>query len=95
MNSFDLLKRIIHDRLNGDESRLLELFQDEGVLNELIAAESPGDWYRFRKRTYDGEYLVKAGDGYEVYSQDRGQVFEHRVFKNLNDAAAHFFRKTK
>jgi hypothetical protein len=91
MPSYDHLKQLIHDRLDDDEGRLLELFDNEEVLNELIAAESPSDWYRFRKRTFDGAYLVKSEHGYDVYNQDRGQISDLRSFEVLRDAARHFF----
>lgn len=84
------LKHLIDTRLGGDEGCVLELFQTDEVLDALIAQESPSDWYHFRKKTFDGAYLVRSEFGYEVYDQERGQTSNYRFFSSLKEAAKHF-----
>lgn len=84
----------INERLNGDRSRVSELFTGDSFLVELIKNEKPGDWFRFSEATYDGEYLIKYGATYLCYQQDRGVKFGERRFSNLDEAVASMFRVT-
>ena len=83
---------IIDEKLGGDKSRVLELFQDEGILTELNSNSKSGDWFHFEPKTYDGIYLIKVGGGFATYYQERGRTLTEKWFKELLDAATYCFK---
>jgi hypothetical protein len=83
---------IIDERLGGDKSRVVELFQDEGILIELNSNSKSGDWFHFEPKTYDGIYLIKVGGGFATYYQERGRTLTDKWFKELIDAATYCFK---
>ncbi|WP_417316005.1 hypothetical protein [Cycloclasticus pugetii] len=85
------IDKLIQERLNGDETRVAELFYDETVINELASHGNDSDWYHFEPKTFDGEYFVRAGNGYACYQQDRGAKSNSVSFSNIHDAAVYFF----
>jgi len=91
MIRIDTLDRFIASRLKGDESRFLELFETREVFEALKAAGRASDWYHFEPKTFDGQYLVEAHDGFEVYLQDRGSRTSVRHFSTLRAAAQAMF----
>lgn len=93
LSSFDFLREQVASRLGGDAWRIPELFLDRAVFDALLAGGTDGDWYHFRKKTFDGWYLVEGSDGFEAYFQERGQVSSWASFPTLNAAAAYFFTK--
>jgi hypothetical protein len=82
----------VEERLGGDKSRLLELFEGREVFDLLRGAGQRADWYHFEPRTFDGDYLVETPDGYQVFWQERGSKTAVRNFTSLRDAAKAFFR---
>ena len=93
MSAVDRLDALVHERLGGDTSRLLELFEDREVFDLLKAADRSADWYHFVPRTLDGEYLVETTDGsFQIYWQERGAKTAVNNFLSLRDAAQAFFR---
>jgi len=91
MNNFEYINNTVRDRLKGDKSRLVELFDDAEFFRELQGRTKDTDWYHFQPKSFDGVYLIESSLGYEVYQQDRGAKSSHRVFVKLLDAARHFF----
>ena len=87
------IDRLIKEQLNGNESRVAELFVDESIFPELIANGSDGDWYHFERKTFDGQYFVKTNSGFACYQQDRGAVSDSMEFNDIHQAAIHFFTK--
>jgi hypothetical protein len=90
-NSYEYLKQQIAEKLGGDERRVVELFENESIYDVLVACARDSDWYHYQKRTFDGWYLVRGTEGFEVYYQERGAVMEHATFTNLREAATYFF----
>ncbi|WP_311223674.1 MULTISPECIES: hypothetical protein [unclassified Acidovorax] len=86
------LDALVDERLGGDKSRLLELFESREVFDLLRAAGQPGDWYHFEPKTFDGDYLVETPEGFQVFWQERGSKVAVRNFTSLRDAAREFFR---
>ena len=93
MNNFELLEDLISNRLGGQASRAGELFETEEVFKQLVALGRDSDWYHFKSKTYDGAYLVKDGNCYLTYLQERGTKSELYSFPDLQSAANHFFAK--
>jgi len=91
MTGIKALDRFVAARLGGDESRLLELFATREVFDALRAEGKSSDWYHFKPKTFDGQYLVETLGGFEVYEQDRGSRTKVRRFDTLTDAARAFF----
>jgi hypothetical protein len=89
--SFDFLRGQVATRLDGDERRIAELFRDRDVFDALQAGGTDGDWYHFRKKTFDGWYLVEGAHGFEAYFQERGQISSLASFATLDAAANYFF----
>jgi hypothetical protein len=85
------IDELIKEKLDGDESRVAEIFIDDKIFDELIAKGKNSDWYHFEPKTYDGEYLIKTGSGYSCYQQDRGAKSNSASFSNLHQAAIHYF----
>lgn len=81
----------IKERLSGDWGRLAELFETREVYDVLRARATPGDWYHFEPKTFDGQYLVETAEGWQTYQQDRGTRSAVRDFKSLREAASHLF----
>jgi hypothetical protein len=79
---------LIKDELNGDESRVLELFSSDDVLNKL----TDDGWHYFQPNTFDGFYFVKAIHGYDCYHQDRGCKSNSKSFATFNEAAKYYFQ---
>ena len=65
------IDRLIKEQLNGDESRVAELFVDESIFPKLIENGNNGDWYHFERKTFYGQYFVKTSSGFSCYQQDR------------------------
>lgn len=83
---------LIDERLNGDKSRVLELFTSDRIFDELNRNSGDFDWLHFEPKNKDGDYLVKTEKDYITYMQERGRLMskvEH--FNSLKDAAASFF----
>ena len=87
------IDELIRERLEGDENRVAELFYDETVFRQLVEKGKNSDWYHFEPKTYDGEYFVKAGNGFACYQQDRGAKTNSMAFVNIHDAAVFFFTR--
>ena len=85
------LHALVDQRLGGDRSRLLELFDTREVFELLREDSSASDWFHFEPRTFDGEYLVEEAGGFVVYQQDRGARSNERRFASLRDAARAVF----
>lgn len=85
------LDALIEERLGGDSSRFLELFENREVFDLLRTSGLPGDWYHFEPKTFDGDYLVEASDGFHVYWQERGMKTAERQFDSLKEAAKALF----
>ena len=51
------------------------------------------DWYHFKPKTYDGVYLVKDGNHYLTYQQERGTRSDLYSFPDLRKAASHYFAR--
>ena len=83
---------LIDERLGGDRSRVIELFQHEDVLDELNRRSKIEDWFHFEPKTYDGVYLIRFGNGFACYYQEKGRAQPAKKFTCLTDAAAYFFR---
>lgn len=81
------ISKLIQEKLNGDESRVLELFRTDRVFDEL---EADG-WHYFSPSTFDGVYFVKSLHGYACYNQDRGAKTNVREFESLQNAAKYYF----
>jgi len=91
MSNIEYLEQLIRGRLEGQRQRVGELFADESVFLQLQAMAKSSDWYHFEPKTYDGQYLVRRGSGYEVYEQDRGVKSNLRKFSTLAEAAVELF----
>ncbi len=85
--------KLVEEKLEGDESRIAELFHDDTIFSELIARGKDSDWYHFEPKTYDGEYFVKVGSGYACYEQERGSKSHSMSFGNIHEAAIHYFTR--
>lgn len=85
------IDQLIEEKLNGDENRVVELFQDESIFDELIAKGKNSDWYHFEPKTFDGEYFVKTANSYMCYQQERGAKYGSMSFSNIQEAAIHYF----
>jgi hypothetical protein len=90
--SQEYLDKIIAERLDGCKARVIELFQDESIIDELNQNARLSDWLHFDSKTYDGDYLVRHGTGFACYYQERGRAKPHKWFNNLKDAATCFFK---
>lgn len=66
------LDALVEERLGGDKSRLLELFESREVFDLLRVPGQPADWDHFEAKTFDGDYLVETPDGFQAYWQERG-----------------------
>ncbi len=83
---------LVDKNLGGDKSRVVELFQDDSVFEELNKNSSSYDWFHFEPKTLDGDYFIKAKNGYRCFMQERGQLVSCvEKFPNIEDAAKHFF----
>ncbi|WP_143029127.1 hypothetical protein [Rhodoferax sp. OV413] len=91
MFALQRLDSLVRDRLDGDKSRLLELFETREVFDLLKSTNLPGDWYHFEPRTFDGAYLVATPAGFQAYQQERRAIVDLRDFSTLRDAAAALF----
>ena len=85
------IDELIKEKLEGDESRVAELFVDDAIFNELIGRGKDTDWYHFETKTYDGEYFVRTGSGYICYAQDRGVKSQAMRFSDVHQAAIYYF----
>jgi hypothetical protein len=93
MSNIEYLEQLVRERLEGDRSRIGELFADESVFQQLQAMARTSDWYHFEPKTYDGQYLVRSFAGYEVYEQERGTKSNSRTFSTLSEAVIEFFNE--
>ena len=83
---------LIGERLGGDRSRVVELFEKEEILDELNRHSKIEDWFHFAPRSYDGAYLVKTGNEFSCFYQEKGRAQAESKFNNLKEAAAYFFK---
>lgn len=86
---------LIDKKLDGDFTRVKELFRDESKMDELIANAEKSVWYHFEPNTYDGIYFIKNGPWYTFYFQERGKMSEYSNFDSFNEGVQHFLTKTK
>lgn len=89
--TFERLDLLVRDRLGGDKTRLLELFETRDVYDQLKAAWQASDWVHFEPNTFDGLYFVETSIGFRVYQQDRGAISNVQTFQSLRDAARSVF----
>ena len=85
------LEKLVDERLDGNKSRMVELFSEDAILSDLNQHATNCDWYFFECKTYDGEYLVKDGSRYLRYYQEKGRVCSMEEFHSLKSAAEHMF----
>lgn len=85
------LQALVDERLDGDPSRLLELFETPEVFRQLRAEQTDADWYHFSPKTFDGQYLIETDGSFVVYQQERGVRFDVSTFHSLAEAAAATF----
>jgi hypothetical protein len=90
----DLLAQAIEKYLDGDFSRIPELFsisQEEYVAWDLARPIKDDGWVRTIPGSQDGIYFV--GDGanfWRVYQQDRGSVMWMEFFQSYDEARKFF-----
>lgn len=88
------IDKLIDQKLNGEKHRVVELFDSDSIFDELNENSEHNDWLHFELKTYDGDYLVKEGESYLVYLQERGRILAFEKHDCLKDAAQSFFRGT-
>jgi hypothetical protein len=93
MNNFDHLQHLLATRLGGEPSRWPELFRDDTLFLQLQSSGQASDWHRFQAGSLDGVYLVREGEQYAVYAQERGAPSDRQAFASLDAAAGAFFRR--
>jgi hypothetical protein len=86
------IDKLIDEKLNGERDRVVELFDSDAIFDELNENSELNDWLHFEPKTYDGDYLVKEGESYLVYLQERGRIMAFEKHGCLKDAAQSFFR---
>lgn len=91
MYALERLDALVHKRVGGNKSRLLELFDTREAFELLKAGSQDSDWYHFEPKTFDGQYLVETPDGFQTYQQDRGRKENVRSFATLREAALSLF----
>ncbi len=89
------IDKLIEEKLDGDKSRVAELFKIDSIFDELIANGKNSDWYHFEPKTYDGEYFIKVGSGYACYEQERGSKSHSMSFNDIHQAAIHYFTNAR
>lgn len=93
-NFKDVLTKKVIKELSGDNSRVLDLFENHDLWVVLDQEDGAG-WYNFTTRDNDGEYFIKSENGYLVYFQERGVIAERQSFNDPKQAAKYFLRSIR
>ena len=89
------LEGLIAKRLDGDRRRAFTLFEDDALHAQLALIDDVQGYLKYRKATFDGWYMVRSGDSYDVYYQERGDRWPGKLFDSAREAAHHFFSESQ
>lgn len=94
MDTHSYLEILVTDRLGGDKSRVVELFDDNEVYRNLVVLDVTGGWLNYKNNLNDGWHLIEHFGFYDVYYQERGAILERSRFEKLKEAAAFFYTES-
>lgn len=87
MDVADYIREVVNEKLDGDSSRFDELWDlVPGFGKKLRSFDPESSWMHWSPKTFDGWYCIDLTQGYEVYYQEHGLLFETTHFKRENEA---------